>query len=131
MTEKQSNRRLIPGGSEFEDLIGYSRAVLDGNYVFVSGTTGYDYASMAISDDPAEQAEQCLKNIDKALRDAGASMDRVVRVHYIFPNREDFKPCWPVFQKYFAKARPAATMFVADLLNDQMKVEIEVTAALD
>ena len=130
MADNASNRRLIPGGSKFEELIGYSRAVLDGNYVFVSGTTGYDYESMTISDDPVEQAEQCLKNIDKALREAGTNMDRVVRVHYIFPNRADFQPCWPVFQKYFSRARPAATMFVADLLSDEMKVEIEVTAAI-
>jgi enamine deaminase RidA (YjgF/YER057c/UK114 family) len=122
------NRKLISSGSEFESKIGYSRAVVDGDYVFVSGTTGFDYQSMAISDNPVEQADQCFKNIEKALLEAGSSLDQVVRVHYIFPDKSDFEPCWPVFKKYLGKARPAATVFVAGLLDERMKLEIEVTA---
>ena len=124
------NRKHFSSGSEFEIKIGYSRAVLDGDYVFVSGTTGYDYETMLISDDPIEQAEQCLKNIEKALVQAGSSINDVVRVHYIFPDKNDFEPCWPIFRKYFETAKPAATMFVAGLLDEKMKLEIEVTAKL-
>ena len=102
--------------------------MVDGDYVFVSGTTGYDYESMSISDSAIEQAEQCFQNIAQALQAAGSSLERVVRVHYIFPNRDDFEPCWPICQKYLGVARPAATMFVAGLMDDQMKLEIEVTA---
>lgn len=122
------NRKLISSGSEFESKIAYSRAVVDGDYVFVSGTTGYDYESMSISNNSVEQADQCFKNIEKALLEAGSSLDQVVRVHYIFPNRLDFEPCWPIFKKYLGKARPAATMFIAGLLDEKMKLEIEVTA---
>ncbi len=125
------NRKLISSGSEFESKIGYSRAVVDGDYVFVSGTTGFDYESMSISENPAEQADQCFKNIEKALLEAGSSLDQVVRVHYIFPEKSDFEPCWPIFKKYFEKARPAATMFVAGLLDERMKLEIEVTARVN
>jgi enamine deaminase RidA (YjgF/YER057c/UK114 family) len=121
-------RKLISSGSEFEENVGYSRAVVDGDTIFVAGTTGYDYAAMSISDDVVEQAEQCLKNIEKALLEAGSSLDDVVRVHYILPDRLDFEPCWPVFKKYLGKARPAATMFVAGLVDERMKLEIEVTA---
>ncbi len=121
-------RILISSGSEFESKIGYSRAVVDGDYVFVSGTTGYDYESMTISNDPVEQADQCFKNIEHALHKAGSSLDQVVRVHYIFPDKSDFEPCWPIFKKYLGQARPASTMFVAGLLDDDMKLEIEVTA---
>lgn len=127
---EQAKRRLISGGSEFEKKIGYSRAVVDGDYVFVAGTTGYNYQTMQISDDPVEQAEQCLATIEKALHEAGSSMQQVVRVHYIFPDRKDFEPCWPVFQKYFGDVRPACTMFVAGLYDEKMKVEIEVTARI-
>jgi enamine deaminase RidA (YjgF/YER057c/UK114 family) len=122
------NRKLISSGSEFESKIAYSRAVVDGDYVFVSGTTGFDYESMSISDNPVEQAKQCFKNIEKALLEAGSSLDEVVRVHYIFADKHDFEPCWPVFRKYLGQSRPAATMFVADLLDEEMKLEIEVTA---
>ncbi len=124
------NRQLISSGSEFESKVGYSRAVVDGDYVFVAGTTGFDYESMTISDSPVEQAEQCLVNIEKALLEAGSSLDQVVRVHYIFPDKADFEPCWPVFKKYFGRSRPAATMFVAGLMDDKMKLEIEVTARI-
>ncbi len=121
-------RKLISSGSEFEDKIGYSRAVVDGDYVFVSGTTGFNYETMTISDDANKQAEQCFKNIQKALEEAGSHLDNAVRVHYIFPNKEDFEPCWPVFAKYLGKAKPAATMFVAGLLDERMKLEVEITA---
>ena len=121
-------RRLISSNSEFEDKIGYSRAVVDGDYVFVSGTTGYDYTDMSISDNVSEQAEQCLKNIELALAEAGTSLKSVVRVTYILPNKHDFEPCWPVLNKYFGDVRPAATMFEAGLLDEAMKIEIQVTA---
>jgi len=124
------NRKLISSGSEFESKIGYSRAVVDGNYVFVAGTTGYDYETMSISDNPVEQADQCFKNIEKALLEAGSSLDQVVRVHYIFPDKSDFEPCWPIFKKYLGTACPAATVFIAGLLDDKMKLEIEVTARI-
>jgi len=124
------NRKHISSGSDFETKIGYSRAVVDGDYVFVSGTTGYNYDTMSISSDPVEQADQCFKNIEKALIEAGSNIDDIVRVHYIYPNKQDFEPCWPVFKKYLSSAKPAATMFVAGLLDDAMKLEIEVTARL-
>ena len=123
-------RKLISSGSEFEEKVGYSRAVVDGDTVYVAGTTGYDYTAMSISDDLIEQAEQCFINIEKALLEAGSSLDDVVRVHYILPDRLDFEPCWPVLKKYLDRARPAATMFVAGLVDERMKIEIEVTARL-
>jgi len=123
-------RKLISSGSEFESKIGYSRAVVDGDYVFVSGTTGYNYDTMSISDDPVEQADQCFKNIEKVLIEAGSSLDNVVRVNYIYPNKNDFEPCWPVFKKYLGTAKPAATVLIAGLLDEAMKLEIEITASL-
>jgi enamine deaminase RidA (YjgF/YER057c/UK114 family) len=123
-----TGRRWISSGSTFEQQIGYARAVVDGDWIFVSGTTGFDYAKMTISEDVAAQAEQCLKNIATALGEAGASLDDVVRVHYILPDRDKFEPCWPALRTAFAKARPAATMIVADLLDPRMLIEIEVTA---
>jgi len=122
------SRQWISSGSRFEQEIGYSRAVVDGDWVFVSGTTGFDYATMAIADDPAVQCEQCLQNIAAALAEAGASMDDVVRVNYVLPDRGDFEPCWPVLRRWFGRARPAAMMVVAGLLDPRMKIEIEVTA---
>lgn len=121
-------RRLISSGSAFEEQIGYSRAVVDGDWVFVSGTTGFDYATMSISDDVVEQAEQCLKNIESALRQAEASLKDVVRVTYVLPNGADFEPCWPVLREYFGEVRPAAMMISAGLADPRMKIEIEVTA---
>jgi enamine deaminase RidA (YjgF/YER057c/UK114 family) len=118
----------ISSGSAFEDTIGYSRAVIDDNYIFVSGTTGYNYETMSISDDIAEQADQCFRNIEKALHQAGSSLDHVVRVRYILATTENIDSCWPVFKKYLDKARPAATLFIGQLLDDKMKLEIEVTA---
>ena len=121
-------RRLISSGSSFEREMGYSRAVVDGEWVFVSGTTGFDYETMTISDDAVAQAEQCMRNIEKALLDAGSRMADVVRVRYILPRLEDFEPCWPVLRKYFGEVRPAATMISAGLSDPRMKIEIEVTA---
>jgi len=124
------NRRLISSNSEFEKTCGYSRAVVDEDYVFVSGTTGYDYAAMTISDDVADQAEQCFRNIQSVLIEAGSDMKNIVRVTYILPDRDDFEHCWPVLNKWLGSVRPAATMYEARLMNDSMKIEIQVTARL-
>jgi enamine deaminase RidA (YjgF/YER057c/UK114 family) len=121
-------RTLISSGSPFEAEIAYSRAVMQGDWIFVSGTTGFDYATMTIADRVESQAEQCLKNIDQALSQAGATLDDVVRVHYILPDGDDFARCWPVLRRYFGNVRPAATMFCAKLLDPRMLIEIEVTA---
>ncbi|MBK8071653.1 MAG: RidA family protein [Ramlibacter sp.] len=121
-------RRLISSGSTFETQIGYSRAVVAGDWVFVSGTTGFDYTTMTIADGVEAQAEQCLKNIEAALREAGATMDDVVRVNYVLPDAAQFEACWPVLRRYFGQARPAAMMITAGLLDPRMKIEIEVTA---
>jgi len=121
-------RRLISSGSPFEADIGYSRAVVDGNWVFVSGTTGFDYGTMTISPDVREQAEQTMRNIGQALAEAGSSFADVVRVRYILPDATDFEPCWPVLRQYFGEVRPAATMIAARLSDPCMKIEIEVTA---
>ena len=121
-------RKLISSGSKFEEQIGYSRAVVDGDWIFVSGTTGFDYSTMFISDNVVEQAEQCLKNIDAALRQAKAGLKDVVRVLYILPNGAEFEQCWPVLRKYFGKVRPAATMISAGLADPRMKIEIQITA---
>jgi enamine deaminase RidA (YjgF/YER057c/UK114 family) len=121
-------RRLISSGSSFEEQIGYSRAVVDDDYVHVSGTTGFDYSTGTISGRVVEQAERALANIEEALAEAGCSLDDVVRVRYMFPNRGDFEPCWPVLRKAFAEARPAATMVSCDLIDPRIRVEIEVTA---
>jgi len=121
-------RSLISSGSPLERDIGYSRAVVDGEWVFVSGTTGFDYQTMTISNDVVEQAEQCLRNIERALQEAGSTFTEVVRVHYILPRVEDFEPCWPVLRRWFGEIRPAATMICAGLADPRMKIEIEVTA---
>jgi enamine deaminase RidA (YjgF/YER057c/UK114 family) len=121
-------RRLISSGSEFEEQIGYSRAVVDDDYVHVSGTTGFDYKTMTLSGDVVEQARQALANIAAALAEAGASFDDVVRVRYLLPAREDFEPCFPLLRETFARARPAATMQVCGLSDPRMRIEIEVTA---
>ncbi len=121
-------RTLISSGSTFERDIGYSRAVVDGDWVFVSGTTGFDYATMTLPEGLLEQTEQCLRNIEAALRQAGAGFADVVRVHYILPDATEFPDCWPVLRKYFGEVRPAATMFAAGLADPRMHIEIEVTA---
>ena len=123
-----TERRLISSGSKFEEEIGYSRAVVVGDDIWVSGTTGYDYATMTIAPDVAAQCDQAFRNIAAALAQADATLDDVVRVTFIVPNRADWEPCWPVVKKYFGKARPASTLIHAGLQTDAMKIEIEVTA---
>lgn len=121
-------RKLISSGSSFEKEIGYSRAVVDGDWIFVSGTTGFNYETMTISENVVSQTEQCLKNIEEVLKQAGSSMRKVVRVTYILPNATEFEQCWPVLKKYLGDVRPAATMFSAGLSDERMKIEIQVTA---
>jgi enamine deaminase RidA (YjgF/YER057c/UK114 family) len=121
-------RRLISSGSTFEAEIGYSRAVVDGDWIFVSGTTGFDYTTMSLPEGLLEQTERCLLNIQSALQQAGADFRDVVRVTYILPNAAEFPQCWPVLRKYFGQIRPAATMLNAGLADPKMRIEIEVTA---
>jgi enamine deaminase RidA (YjgF/YER057c/UK114 family) len=121
-------RQHISTGSTFEEQIGYSRAVVDGDWIFVSGTTGFNYADMSISPDVVAQAEQCFQNIEAALKQANASLKDVVRVTYMLPIGADFERCWPVLRRHFGDVRPAATMLCVGLLDPRMKIEIEVTA---
>jgi enamine deaminase RidA (YjgF/YER057c/UK114 family) len=123
-------RRLITSGSRFESEIGYSRAVVDGDWIFVSGTTGYDYATMTLASGVVAQCEQTLRNIEAALKQAGATMADIVRVQYILPRREDFPLCWPVLKRYLGEVRPAATMIQAELADPAILIEIEATARL-
>jgi enamine deaminase RidA (YjgF/YER057c/UK114 family) len=123
-----SERRAIFSGSTFEEQVGYARAVVDGDRVHVSGTTGFDYAAMTISADVVEQAEQALRNIGAALAEAGCTFADVVRVRYLLPDREDFEPCWPVLRRYLGEVRPAATMMVCGLSDPRMRIEIEADA---
>ena len=124
------SRRLISSGSTFEAEIGYSRAVVDGNWVFVSGTTGFDYRTMTIPEGLSEQTEQCLRNIQAALSEAGATLADVVRVTYVLPKAEEFRECWPVLRRYFSEIRPAAMMISAGLADPRMRIEIEVTSMI-
>jgi enamine deaminase RidA (YjgF/YER057c/UK114 family) len=123
-----SKRKLISSGSIFEKEIGYSRAVVDGDWIFVSGTSGFNYRDMTISDDIVVQTEQCLKNIQNALEQAGSKMEDIVRVMYILPMAGEFESCWPILRKYFGGIKPAATMISAGLADSRMKIEIQVTA---
>ena len=123
-------RRRISSGATFEAEIGYSRAVVEDGWVFVAGTTGYDYATMTMPESVEDQCRNALSSIEAALREAGASLDDVVRVRYILPDRADWAPCWPIVRQAFAAARPAATMIAAGLQEPEMKIEIEVTARL-
>ena len=123
-------RKTISSGSTFESLAGYSRAVVDGIYVHVSGTTGFDYARMTIDPDVVAQAHQCMRNIADALRQAGCGLDEVVRVRYLLTDAADFARLAPVFGAYFATARPAATAQICGLIDPRMRIEIEVTAKL-
>jgi enamine deaminase RidA (YjgF/YER057c/UK114 family) len=123
-------RRLISSGSDFEKVAGYSRAVVDDPYVHVAGTTGFDYAAMTIDADPVAQCHQCFRNIAHALEQAGCSLDDVVRVHYYLTDAALFERVAPVFGRYFARARPAATALVCRLVDPRMALEIEVTARL-
>ena len=121
-------RRLISSGSRFEAEAGYSRAVVDGEWIFVAGTTGFDYAAMTIAEGPAEQALQTFNNIEKALAEAGAQLADVVRVRYYVPDLADWPAIMPVLGEIFGAIRPAATALVCGLVDPRMKIEIEVTA---
>ncbi len=123
-----SERRRVSSGSSFEAVAGYSRAVVEGDTIYVSGTTGFDYATMRIADDPAEQTRQCLRNIATALDAAGCTLDDVVRVRYYLADAKLFETLAPLFGEAFAQARPAATAIVCGLVDARMKIEIEVTA---
>ncbi len=123
-----TERRVILSGSTFEEEIGYARAVVVGERVYVSGTTGFDYATMTIPEGVVEQAEQCLRNIAAALAEADCTFADVVRVRYLLPDRADFEPCWPILRRAFGDVRPAATMLVCGLSDPRMKIEIEVDA---
>jgi len=121
-------RRLISSGSPLEAAVGYSRVVVDGEWIFVAGTTGFDYAQMTIAEDPAEQARQAFRNIEKALAKAGGTLADVVRVHYYIPDVADWPAIVPVLGKTFGAIRPAATALICGLVDPRMKIEIEVTA---
>ena len=121
-------RTLISSGSPFEREVGYSRAVVQGEWVFVSGTTGFDYSDVTISDSLEAQTEQCFRNISAALQSAGASLRDVVRVTYVLPRGEEFPRCWPILKRYLGDIRPAAMMISAGLADPRMQIEIEVTA---
>jgi enamine deaminase RidA (YjgF/YER057c/UK114 family) len=121
-------RQLISSGSSFEKTNGYSRAVVDGEWIFVSGTTGFDYAKMSISDDLAEQVHQTFRNIEAALKQAGVSLKDVVRANYIVPRAEDWPAIGPILGQYFGEIRPASTAIIAGLIDPRMRIEIEVTA---
>jgi len=122
------SRRIISSGSPFEAEIGYARAVADGDWVLVAGTTGFDYATMQIAEDVAAQAEQAFRNIEAALRRADAGMADVVRVRYLLTDADLWPACWPVTRAWLGDVRPAATMMVVGLQDPRMKIEIEVTA---
>ncbi|KQP49706.1 RidA family protein [Pseudorhodoferax sp. Leaf274] len=123
-----SNRIRISSGSTFEEQMAYSRAVVDGEWVFVSGTTGFDYGTMAIEDGIVAQADQCFRNIAAALAQAGSSLADVVRVTYVLPDASLFPQCWPVMREHLGEVKPAAMMISAGLADPRMKIEIEVTA---
>ena len=123
-------RQLISSNSRFEAEMAYSRVVVDGDWIFVSGTTGFDYGTMSIADDLVAQTEQCFKNIESALARAGARFADVVRVNYVLPPGNDFSRCWPTMRRHFGEVRPAATMIFAGLADPRMRIEIEVTARL-
>ncbi len=122
--------RRLSTGSPFEARIGYSRAVIADGVVHVSGTTGYDYATMTLPEGVEAQCANALATIARVLDEAGSGMDQVLRVRYILPERADFPPCWPLLSRAFGAARPAATMIQAGLMEPEMRIEIEVTARL-
>jgi len=123
-----TQRRTILSGSTFEEQIGYARAVVVGDEVLVSGTTGFDYATMTIAEDVVAQTEQCLRTIEAALVEAGCTLADVVRVRYLLPDAADFEACWPTLRRTFGQARPAATMMVVGLIDPRVRIEIEVDA---
>ncbi len=129
-TMHDTTYRTISSGSSFEKLAGYSRALVDGEYVHVSGTTGFDYVTMTIASDVIEQTHQCFRNIEAALADAGVTLADVVRARYLLVDGADFERVAPLFGDYFAKARPAATAMIVGLVDSRMKIEIEVTARI-
>ena len=122
------DRDRVYSGSTFEREVGYARAVVSGKWVLVSGTTGFDYATMTIAADVVAQCAQALRNIEAALAEAGAGMADVVRVRYLLPLAEEFPLCWPLLRAAFGEVRPAATMMVVGLADARMRIEIEVTA---
>jgi enamine deaminase RidA (YjgF/YER057c/UK114 family) len=121
-------RQRISSGSTFEAEMAYSRAVVDGDFVFVAGTTGFDYSTMTLADGMTEQTEQCFKNIESALKQAGASLANVVRVTYVLPSFTELELAKPIMRKYLGDVRPAAMMISAGLIDPRMKIEIELTA---
>jgi len=121
-------RQNISGGSPFEDIIGYSRVVDDGAYVFVSGTAGFDYEQGTISEDVAEQARQTFRNLETYLEMAGCGFGDVVKATYIVTEPDDWQTVVPIIGEYMRDVRPVATAFVARLVDPKMKIEIEVTA---
>ena len=121
-------RKLISTGSPFEKTAGYSRAVVDGDWCFVAGTTGYDYATMTMPDSVADQTRNCLATINKALEEGGFSLADVVRAHYYVTDRAHVQTVFPILGEYFGEIRPAATMIICELNEPEMKIEIEVTA---
>ena len=123
-------RRQISSGSKFEAEIGYSRAIVDQDMVYVSGTTGYDYASMTMPEDAGQQARNAMGTIGKALTDAGASLADVVRVRYYLADMSVYDAVVAVAGEAFGDIRPAATMVIAGLTTPEMKIEIEVTARI-
>ncbi len=125
------DRRLISSGSDFERQSAYSRAVVDGDWIHVAGTTGFDYEQMTIPEGVVDQTEQAFRNIIAALGEADATLADVVRVRYIVPDPGDFPATWPVLRRYFGDVRPAATMLSCGLADPRMKIEIEVTAHRD
>ncbi|MCC2114045.1 MAG: RidA family protein [Hyphomicrobiales bacterium] len=122
------DRRLVSSGSPLERSFGYSRAVVAGDWCFVSGTTGYDYASMKMPTDVSSQTRNALGTIAKALAEAGFDLADVVRARYIVTDADFVGDVMPILGETFSETRPAATMIIADLINPEMKVEIEVTA---
>lgn len=121
-------RQFISSGSSFEALAGYSRAVVDGDWIFVSGTTGYDYSTMTIAPDAETQTRQCFANIRTALEQAGAGLDDVVRIRIYLVDAADFSTVAPIVGEHMARARPANTTVIAGLVDPAMRIEIEVTA---
>jgi enamine deaminase RidA (YjgF/YER057c/UK114 family) len=123
------SRRLISTGSPFEKAAGYSRAVVDGGFAFVAGTTGYDYADMTMPEDVTSQSQNCFKTIEAALKEAGFAMADIVRATYYITRPEDADAHFAVCGQVLGDIRPAATLLVvAGLLKPEMKIEIEVTA---
>ena len=121
-------RKLISTGSPFETTAGYSRAVVQGDWCFVSGTTGYDYATMTMPESVAEQTRNCMATIAKALETAGFDLADIVRVHYYVTDRAFVDVVFPILGGYFGDIRPAATMIVCGLAKPEIKIEIEATA---